>query len=299
MTPFNGLSAFPVTPADEDGRVDTDHLQRLVARLAASGVASIGVLGSTGSYMYLSSEERARALRAAIEAAGDAPVIAGIGAMRTSWVIEHAKAAEAAGTAGLLLAPVNYLPLLDDEAVQLASDVSAATDLPICIYNNPGTTHFNVSEGLFARLAEIPNVTAVKNPVPADGNYAAQMKRLRSAVPEDFSLGYSGDAKIVNALAANCDAFYSVLAGTFPDICRALWAARNDTAKLDALNNQLAPLWSLFNAHGSIRVIHEAAEIIGLGPTPLPRPLLPLRVETRQELEKVISDLRSVTKVAA
>ena len=145
----------------------------------ASGVASIGVLGSTGSYMYLSSQERARALSAAIEAAGDVPLIAGIGAMRTSWVIENAKTAEAVGAAGLLLAPGSYLPLLDDEVVQLASDVSAATNLPVCIYNNPGTTHFNVSEELVARLAEIPRVKAVKNPAPLDADYAAQLKRLR------------------------------------------------------------------------------------------------------------------------
>ena len=299
MTPFLGLSAFPVTPANEDGSVDTDHLQRLVSRLATSGVASIGVLGSTGSYMYLSSEERARALSAAVEAAGDVPVIAGIGAMRTSWVMEHAKAADSAGAAGVLLAPVNYLPLLDDEVLQLATDVSSATDLPICIYNNPGTTHFNVSEKLVARLAEVPNVMAVKNPIPADGGYAAQMERLRGAVPKDFSLGNSGDAKIADALTANCDAFYSVLAGTLPDICLALWAARNDATKLEILNEQLAPLWALFDAHGSIRVIHEAAEIIGLGPTPLPRPLLPLPVETRQELEKALDAIHSTINVPA
>ncbi|MEO0542711.1 MAG: dihydrodipicolinate synthase family protein [Pseudomonadota bacterium] len=299
MTPFYGVSAFPVTPADDDGRVDTDHLQRLVSRLAKSGVASIGVLGSTGSYMYLSSDERASALAAAVEAAGDVPVIAGVGAMRESWVIEHAKAAEGAGAAGLLLAAVNYLPLLDDEVVQLAADLSSATDLPICIYNNPGTTHFNVSEALVARLAKIPNVMAVKNPIPADGDYAAQIKRLRGKVLTDFSLGYSGDAKIADAIAANCDAFYSVLAGTFPDICLALWAARGDATRLATLNNQLAPLWALFNAHGSIRIIHEAAEIIGLGPTPLPRPLLPLPVETRRELEIAIDAIQPTSNVAA
>ena len=67
MTLFAGLSAFPVTPADEEGRVDTDHLGRLVVRLAGAGVASIGVLGSTGGYVYLTRAERARAVAAAVE----------------------------------------------------------------------------------------------------------------------------------------------------------------------------------------------------------------------------------------
>ena len=58
MTAFRGLSAFPITPADACGRVDTEALGRLLERLHAAGVDSIGLLGSTGGYMYLTREER-------------------------------------------------------------------------------------------------------------------------------------------------------------------------------------------------------------------------------------------------
>ncbi|MEN0000672.1 MAG: dihydrodipicolinate synthase family protein [Pseudomonadota bacterium] len=291
MNCFHGLSAFPVTPADDDGRVDIAHLQRLIDRLVAANVSSIGALGSTGSYMYLSSEERAHALKAAVEAAGTLPVIAGIGAMRTSWVVRHARDAEAAGAAGLLIAPVSYLPLTDDDVLSLVRDVAGTTDLPICIYNNPGTTHFNVSEDLLLALAEIPTVKAVKNPAPAGGDFLGQLDRLREKLPTDFSIGYSGDATIAGALLAGADAWYSVLAGTLPDIAMQLWDAREDPAKMHALNEQLTPLWDLFAAHGGIRVIHEAAEIIGLGPTPLPRPLLPLPAHARAALCEQIESL--------
>ena len=56
--PFTGLSAFPLTPADESGRVDTAALQGLLERIIGSGAGSIGLLGSTGSYMYLTRDER-------------------------------------------------------------------------------------------------------------------------------------------------------------------------------------------------------------------------------------------------
>lgn len=49
MSLFEGLSAFPLTPADAEGRVDADGLIKLVSRLSAAGVDSIGLLGSTGS----------------------------------------------------------------------------------------------------------------------------------------------------------------------------------------------------------------------------------------------------------
>lgn len=288
MTLFSGLSAFPVTPADEDGRVGVEHLQRLVARLVDADVQSIGVLGSTGRYPYLSGDERARALAAAIEAAGPVPVLAGIGALSTVDVLRHARDAEAAGAAGVLLAPVSYLPLTDDEVLFLTRDVAGATELPIVIYNNPGTTHFDVSEDLLLRLAEIPTVRAVKNRPPQDGKYTIQINRLRLKLPADFSIGYSGDATIAKALSAGVDCWYSVLAGTCPEICRAMWQVRDDATALAALDDRLTPLWSLFNRHGGIRVVHEAVGLLGLGAVTPPRPLLPLPHTVRTQIAEAL-----------
>jgi 4-hydroxy-tetrahydrodipicolinate synthase len=56
--PFHGLSAFPITPADEHGRVDTVALGRLLERLCDAGVDSIDLLGSMGIYAYLTQEDR-------------------------------------------------------------------------------------------------------------------------------------------------------------------------------------------------------------------------------------------------
>ena len=66
----------------------------------------------------------------------------------------------------LLLAPVSYTPLRDAEVFQHYRAVAGASDLPLCIYNNPGTTHFNFSLELLQRLADIPTIKAVKMPLP-------------------------------------------------------------------------------------------------------------------------------------
>ena len=84
---FSGLSAFPLTPLNATGTVDEPSFARLVARLAAAGVDSIGALGSTGSYAYLGRAERARAVRVAVDAADSVPVMVGIGAVRTEHVL--------------------------------------------------------------------------------------------------------------------------------------------------------------------------------------------------------------------
>ena len=81
---FQGLSAFPITPADEEGRVNLDILAGLLERLCEAGVHSIGLLGSTGTYAYLARDERRRAVKAAVESVrGRVPLVVGIGALRT------------------------------------------------------------------------------------------------------------------------------------------------------------------------------------------------------------------------
>lgn len=157
MTIFRGLSAFPITSADANGCVDTEALGRMVARLCAVEVDSIGLLGSTGTYVYLSREERSRAVAAAAEAvAGRTRLIVGIGALRTDAVVALARDAERAGADALLLAPVSYTPLTQDEVFEHYRATAAATGLPLCIYNNPGTTHFSFGLPLLQRLADAP-----------------------------------------------------------------------------------------------------------------------------------------------
>ena len=91
---FHGLSAFPITPADSRGVVDAGGVASLCPRLVEARVDSIGLLGSTGTYTYLTREERRRTVRAAIGAvAGRTPVIVGIGALRTDAVLDLARTA--------------------------------------------------------------------------------------------------------------------------------------------------------------------------------------------------------------
>ena len=116
MTGFTGLSAFPLTPLRDDA-VDDRAFAGLVERLSSTGVDSITALGSTGSYAYLTTEERAHVARIAVEHAGETPVVVGIGAPRTSHVVANAEAAQAAGASGMLIAPMTYQPLTHDDVV--------------------------------------------------------------------------------------------------------------------------------------------------------------------------------------
>ena len=269
---FTGLSAFPITPADPDGNLITDDFAAILSRLTAAGVNSIGVLGSTGTYPYLDRDQRRAAIALARNAAGDTPILAGIGALRTSDAIAFAHDAAAAGADGLLLSAMSYTPLSEDEVFTHFTTVADATDLPLCIYDNPGTTHFNFSRDLLVRLAAHPRITACKLPPSAD--YAGDIAWLRARTPDDFAIGYSADWVMADAMAAGADVFFTAVGGILPDQAMAVVAAAQ-AGSPDA-SAPLAPFWDLIKAHGGLRVSYAIANRFGLTTAQPPLPIQPL-----------------------
>jgi 4-hydroxy-tetrahydrodipicolinate synthase len=291
---LRGLSAFPITPCASDGRVDAASLRRLLGRLLAAEVDSIGLLGSTGSYPYLTREERRRTLELALEqTAGRIPVLVGVGALRTDEAIRLAQDAKAAGAAAGLLAAVSYTPLNEEEVFQHFVAVARESSLPLCIYDNPGTTHFTFTPALIGRLSRVPGVVAVKSPAPAAPAITAHLKALREAVPDGFSLGYSADWHAAESLLAGGDAWYSVAGGVFPNVClRLVRAAQSgDSDETRRIDETLQPLWALFKEFSSLRVVYAALAALDICHAEPPRPILPLPGQAQRRVAEVVRQL--------
>jgi 4-hydroxy-tetrahydrodipicolinate synthase len=290
---FTGLSAFPLTPFADD-QVDEGAFARLIERLATSRVDSITALGSTGSYAYLTADERARVARLAVEHAGTTPVFIGVGALRTSQVLANIDSAETAGAAGILLAPITYQPLTHDDVFELFRTVTEHTELPVIVYDNPGTTHFAFTTDLYARIAELPRIASIKIPgVPRDPSEARQhVAAIRGVLPENVTIGVSGDASAATGLNAGCQAWYSVIGGTLPDLALSITRAAQEgrAAEADALSQRLTPLWARFAEFGgSLRVVAAIAEHLQLAPRQcLPLPIIGLTDTQRARVARVI-----------
>jgi 4-hydroxy-tetrahydrodipicolinate synthase len=288
---FTGLSAFPLTPSTDDG-IDEVAYARLIRRLVDAGVDSIGALGSTGSYAYFSREDRARAAIVAVKNAGDVPVIVGVGALRTRDVLRHVEDAQNAGASAVLLAPMTYQPLTDDEVFGLYRDVSANLSVPLVVYDNPGTTHFHFSDDLHARIAQLSSVASIKiPPVSSDVDDArARIAGLRALIPSRVTIGVSGDGTAATGLLAGADVWYSVLAGTMPSECVAITAAARavETEIARLLSDRLSPIWDLFGRYGSYRVVTAIAEEMNLIADCLPSPVNGLDPNARAALATAV-----------
>lgn len=295
MSIFQGLSAFSITPADTSGVVDTAALSRLLRRIVDAKADSIGLLGSTGGYAFLDKEQRRRTVETAMETvSGKIPIIVGVGAMRTSDAIELALDAKSAGADGLLLAPVSYTPLFEDEVFEHFVAVAEAGQLPLCIYNNPSTTRFTFGRDLITRLSKVQNIEAVKMPLPTGGDVASELRSLRSTTGSGFKVGYSGDWGGAAALLSGGDAWYSVVAGLLP--CETLALARaaqaGDATEVERLDGTFRPLWDLFKEFGSFRVMYTIAQVLDLYAADPPRPILPLDVHTRKRVVEALDQLK-------
>ncbi|TWI48989.1 4-hydroxy-tetrahydrodipicolinate synthase [Pseudomonas duriflava] len=293
---FNGLSAFPLTPMNETG-VDEQAFTRLVENLVLANVSSIGALGSTGSYAYLSRTERQRVAQIAVECAGEIPVMVSIGAVRTRDVLDLAEDAQQVGVKALLLPPMSYQKLTDEDVYSLYQAVTSNISVPLCVYDNPGTTHFEFNDELHGRIAHLPWVGSIKIPgvsvVPDEAK--ARVDRLRAVIPKHVTIGVSGDTLAATGLNAGCEAWYSVMGGLFPNTAKIMTdtALTGNAAEATRLSRRLEPLWALFrDCGGSLRVIATAAELRQFTTTPsLPLPLRTFTGETRQRIAAVIDEL--------
>jgi 4-hydroxy-tetrahydrodipicolinate synthase len=179
-----------VTPFDAGGRVDYDRYRELCTFLVDNGSDGVVVTGTTGEAPTLSDEERLELLRAAVDAVGGrATVVAGTGTYATEHSIHLTEQAHEAGADGFLVVTPYYNKPPPRGVVAHFTAVAAATDRPIVVYNIPGRVVLNIEPETMAQLAEIENVSAVKQ-ANADLDQARRIVELGLAL-------YAGDDDIL------------------------------------------------------------------------------------------------------
>ncbi len=276
---FHGLSAFPLTPLKE-GTFDEHAFINLLRPVVDAGVDSLGILGSTGSYAYLTVEKRGRIARCAVAHADDIPVIVSIGALRLDDILRLADDAQSAGVSGVLLAPVSYQRLTEDEVFHLYETVTRQISVPLCIYDNPATTGFSFSDELLFAAAALPNIGSIKlGRVPED------LAQVRARLPDTVTLA-------------------SPVTGERPPPCRpgltsgTRWSAgvsANSAGDCRSKSRHNPSGWSRFGRCSAIMVVcggSGSGRNAGKVETPaLPFPLQAIQGEPREALAAILADL--------
>ncbi|HEY7345230.1 MAG TPA: 4-hydroxy-tetrahydrodipicolinate synthase [Gaiella sp.] len=179
-----------VTPFRDDGSVDLDRYRELCTYLVENGSDGVVVNGTTGEAATLSEDERLALVETAVDAIGDrATVVAGTGTNATAQSIRLTEQATDAGAHAVLVVTPYYNKPPQRGIVEHFRAVAAATDLPVIAYNIPGRAVINIEPETMARLAEISNVTAVKQS-------NADLGQARAILDLGLAL-YAGDDNLV------------------------------------------------------------------------------------------------------
>lgn len=184
---FGTLLTAMVTPFTEDGKVDYQQAAELAVKLVDDGCDGLVVTGTTGETSTLTDEENVGMFRAVKDAVGGrAAIIAGTGTNDTAHSVHLSKQAAEVGVDGLLIVTPYYNKPSQAGVRAHFETIASATDVPVMLYDIPGRSSIQIAPETMIRLAEHPNIVAVKD---AKADFAAATRVMANT---DL-LFYSGD----------------------------------------------------------------------------------------------------------
>src|SRR5437763_4660588 len=182
-SPFQGTGTAMITPFKDDGSVDEKALRRFVDFQIDGGVDMLLPCGTTGEGATLENDETDRVIQIVIEQSrGRVPVIVGAGSNSTAKAVQATKRAKKLGANGVLSVGPYYNKPTQQGYYEHFKAIAQAENIPIVVYNVPGRTASNIEAKTMLRLAEIPNIVAVKE---ASGNLGQIMEIIRDR-PSDY-----------------------------------------------------------------------------------------------------------------
>jgi 4-hydroxy-tetrahydrodipicolinate synthase len=290
--PFRGVFCFLVTPSTDDGeRVDEARLRALIDEQIAAGVHGVTVFGSTGANGSFTEEERKRVISIAVEhVAGRVPVVAGTGSMTTAETIRLSKYAADKGVDAVLVVPITYWPLKENEVDEHYTAIARAVDIPVGIYNNPTTTGTDIKPEQIARLAKLDTIAFVKE----SSSIIERIIQIHRLTDHAVSVVNGKDAAMLEATAVGSDGWFSGGCNLVPRECMRLYALATGAGSLDAARDYFAKLYPLFamqSQKSTLRVVYTGMDIVGRSVGPPRRPLRYLTPEDRKALEQVLADM--------
>lgn len=283
---FEGAHTALVTPFNEKGMIDPDAYRKLIDKQFDNGIKGIVPVGTTGESATLSTEEHQLVIEMAVKQARKRGlVIAGTGSNSTREAIDLTQAAELAGADAALLVTPYYNKPSQEGLFQHYRAIAQSTELPLMLYSIPGRCHIQIDVETVVRLAEFPNIRAIKEA----GGVTERVVQLRAALPPEFEILSGDDVLTVDFMKAGAVGVVSVASNLIPgamaDLTRAMLEGR--VADAEAIHEKYAELFSAFLKLDTNPVPIKAA----LGLTGECRPKL--RLPMVEMSDEKVAELRS------
>lgn len=284
---FGSVLTAMVTPFDRKGNVDFEATTRLVEYLINNGTEGLVVCGTTGESPTLTTEEKLAIFKHVVSVVNKrVPVIAGTGTNNTKASIDMTEQAEAIGVDGIMAVAPYYNKPSQEGLYEHYKAIAESTSLPVMIYNIPGRSSVNIQPKTIIRLAEIENITSVKE---ASGNLDA-FTEIIANTPDDFIL-YSGDDGLtLPALSIGAVGVISVASHVIGnEMSKMVNLFKEGHLKEAAsMHQKLLPVMRTLFIAPSPAPVKAALQMKGLDVGSVRLPIIPLSKEERELVQNTI-----------
>ena len=279
---FQGVATALVTPLTSEG-VDYDALKRLINWQIDEGVNALVICGTTGESSTLTDEEHRQVLKFAIQVAGGrVPMIAGTGSNDTAYAIELTQYACEVGYDAVLVVTPYYNKTTQNGLVAMFTAIADASTKPVILYNVPSRTGVNIEPATYARLADHPQICAIKE---ANGNLS-KIVETAALVGDKLDIYSGNDDQIVPILACGGMGVISVLSNVLPketaQMCKKFF--EGDVAGAMAMQKRYLPLTNALFCEVNPIPAKAAMAALGFCEDYLRLPLVPMEESHRQML---------------
>jgi 4-hydroxy-tetrahydrodipicolinate synthase len=250
MQGLEGIYVIVSTPFDEQGRIDEASFASHLDATVKAGVQGITILGVAGEAPRLSDAERDRLTAVAMAAIGGrVPVIVGASHDGTDVTIARTRAAQAAGAAGVMIAPPTFSKV-GKGLIEHYRRIGAEGGLPIVVQDYPPVNGVEMSPQFMAELcAAVPEIVTIKlEGAPT----ASRIRQTRALAPDrvTFQGGLSGVWLLHELRAGSRGAMTGF---PYPELLVAIWDAfrSGDEATAAATYQRYLPLMLLDGQAGT------------------------------------------------
>ena len=284
---FCGAAVATITPMGSDGSVDLERFSDFVDELVGQKIDAIVVNGTTGEAATLSDEEQYNIICRIKDVINHrVPLIAGAGSNDTRHAARLALNARNAGADAVLCVTPYYNKANDEGLAEHFRYIAEKSQLPMILYNVPSRTGVNLRPEWYERIADVPNIVAVKE---ASGNLA-QIARIRAYYGDRFAVYSGNDDTIVPTLSLGGKGVISVLANIVPkdvhDLCVAYYSG--DTKRAERLQLHYMPLIETLFSDVNPIPLKEALKIMGRDTGVLRKPLSSMKPEAKIKMVEIL-----------
>jgi 4-hydroxy-tetrahydrodipicolinate synthase len=289
MKQWQGVFPATTTQFGRDESLDVGATQKVVNALIEDGVDGIICMGTVGENCSLTAQEKRTVLAAVKEVtAGRVPVISGVAEYTTSLATQFAKDAERAGIDGLMVLPAMVYKSSHRETITHFRAVAASTALPVMIYNNPISYGVDVTVEMWADLADVRNIIAIKE----SSEDTRRIVDIQREYGDRFILFAGVDDIVLESLMLGAQGWVSGLTNAFPRESVALFslARAGRYAEARELYRWFMPLLHLDTIPTLVQCIKLAEQLVGRGSEMVRAPRLRLEGEERAHVERVVKE---------